>query len=459
MSSNPAISIGVTATDTASHVLQGVDKQIANTGHTVETTSSKIISKTDKMAASFKTNFTNIATSVAGLGAGIASFAASFGTLERAQNTADQANITYQKSLERLSKLQEGGKATTEQLALAQEQVRVNAEKLKTAQGDVTDTYMTFLANVPSQLISFGVAGSSIMKLLGLSHGVAGAGAQGQAVQTNVLSGALRFANVAAVQTSVGMRILQIAMGPVGWAILGVSTLVVLLSTNAFGLRDAFFNLGKQITAFLDVHFKPLADAMRWFYDNVLKPIGSFLGGEMPTDVKTTETSIASLDATVGAASQTTQAMLFDVNSSVTMLADNAVSQLNKIQSAYERFKAGYEDVRSIYDDDFIGLSSRRSSGGGKQMSNREITDHFNKITRGVPVRKAASGFDGFVTRPSLFLAGEAGPEHVKITPGGSNTPNVNITINTRDPDTSVNVNGRTFRARNHRVVNTPRYG
>ena len=48
---------------------------------------------------------------------------------------------------------------------------------------------------------------------------------------------------------------------------------------------------------------------------------------------------------------------------------------------------------------------------------------------------EAASGFDGMVNRPTLFMAGEAGSEHVKVTPkgqqsssgGGAITVNVNI--------------------------------
>lgn len=36
-----------------------------------------------------------------------------------------------------------------------------------------------------------------------------------------------------------------------------------------------------------------------------------------------------------------------------------------------------------------------------------------------IGVRFAANGFDGRVTRPTMFVAGEAGPEHVSVTPGG----------------------------------------
>ena len=46
---------------------------------------------------------------------------------------------------------------------------------------------------------------------------------------------------------------------------------------------------------------------------------------------------------------------------------------------------------------------------------------------------KAATGFDGMVNRPTMFLAGEAGPEQVSITPngggrsGGGNTLIINV--------------------------------
>ena len=35
-------------------------------------------------------------------------------------------------------------------------------------------------------------------------------------------------------------------------------------------------------------------------------------------------------------------------------------------------------------------------------------------------LKSAASGFEGLITRPTTFLTGEAGAEHVSITPVGS---------------------------------------
>lgn len=41
----------------------------------------------------------------------------------------------------------------------------------------------------------------------------------------------------------------------------------------------------------------------------------------------------------------------------------------------------------------------------------------------------AAGGFDGIVTRPTLFMAGEAGIEHVRVTPGGGSGGGVTVNV------------------------------
>ena len=51
---------------------------------------------------------------------------------------------------------------------------------------------------------------------------------------------------------------------------------------------------------------------------------------------------------------------------------------------------------------------------------------------RKVDAVRAARGFHGMVTRPTLFLAGEAGRERVDITPGGGGAAS-NVTFNIYD--------------------------
>jgi len=55
----------------------------------------------------------------------------------------------------------------------------------------------------------------------------------------------------------------------------------------------------------------------------------------------------------------------------------------------------------------------------------------FNEI---IPVKKAATGFDGIVNQPTMFMTGEAGPESVQVTPltpgMNQNGPQSNVTVN-----------------------------
>ena len=48
-----------------------------------------------------------------------------------------------------------------------------------------------------------------------------------------------------------------------------------------------------------------------------------------------------------------------------------------------------------------------------------------------IPLIKAATGFNGMINRPTTFLAGEAGPEQVSITPNGrSNNGGITVVVN-----------------------------
>lgn len=57
------------------------------------------------------------------------------------------------------------------------------------------------------------------------------------------------------------------------------------------------------------------------------------------------------------------------------------------------------------------------------------VTTHF--VREGTSVQQAQHGFHGTVTRPTLFLAGEAGRERVDISPGGGGHGGVTINIGT----------------------------
>lgn len=54
-------------------------------------------------------------------------------------------------------------------------------------------------------------------------------------------------------------------------------------------------------------------------------------------------------------------------------------------------------------------------------------------------ITPAANGFDGMVNKPTMFLAGEAGSEHVKVTPNGQSSGSGGITVNIQNMNGSDN--------------------
>tara|TARA_R110002153_G_scaffold214451_2_gene367082 strand:- start:1325 stop:2971 length:1647 start_codon:yes stop_codon:yes gene_type:complete len=54
---------------------------------------------------------------------------------------------------------------------------------------------------------------------------------------------------------------------------------------------------------------------------------------------------------------------------------------------------------------------------------------------------EAAQGFDGMITKPTMFLAGEKGSEHVKVTPHGQSSSSGGTTVNINISNMSGNAN------------------
>jgi len=303
MSSNPAIVIGVSAVDTASAVLDQVDKRVLETSQVIEQEGEKTISKTQQISDAFKENYTQIATGIAGLSAGIIGFSTSFSVLERSQLSADKANLTYQRSLDALNKLQASGTATSEQLAVAQEAVRIAGEKASLQQEHANEVYMNFLANVPLQFMSFATGAVSILHLLGIeqvgtaiktaamtaanyllgtSFGEAsassvvftgalasvGAAQAENSAETFVLTGALMgmaaSEDVATASTFTLAAAFDFLMAnPIVLVIAGIVTLVTLLIFNVGGLRDMFYSAGQAVADFMLNDLGPLSELLR----------------------------------------------------------------------------------------------------------------------------------------------------------------------------------------------------
>lgn len=71
-----------------------------------------------------------------------------------------------------------------------------------------------------------------------------------------------------------------------------------------------------------------------------------------------------------------------------------------------------------------IGFAMGRSMAQGIILG---LRSGLENLAAAVPIIPAQQGFSGIVTRPTLFLAGEAGPERVNIGPGGGAQGGVHI--------------------------------
>jgi hypothetical protein len=90
----------------------------------------------------------------------------------------------------------------------------------------------------------------------------------------------------------------------------------------------------------------------------------------------------------------------------------------------------------------FRNLSVRRKA---LELEEQERADQFEDSVEAdaMKLNKAAGGFEGMVGKPTMFLAGEAGAEHVSITPssrmnggfigGGGGNMNFNFTVQAID--------------------------
>lgn len=423
--SNPQVTIGVTAVDKAGAVLQSVDQKIAQTATNVDTASSKIVSRTSQMSAQVKQNFGQIATSAASLAAGITSFAFSFGTIEKAQASAMSQQITYEKSLQRLEKLQNSGKATAEQLATAELEVANNANKLKIAQDQVSESYTQFLAQIPSQMIAFGHGFSGMLQNI-----------SGKSIP-QLLSG-LKTLNLTMISTFV--------TSPWGIALIAGASLIAIFAFNVGGLRDRIFELGDAIMRFLYDHFRPLHDAIKWFIDNVAKPFAGFFSTSAPESIDTTSMAFETLNKTTLDLGSSMPTALMQVESAFGSLEAKGVQSANNILAAYERMKNGVSSsVTSIFDPGFRdGVFGRSGSGSAVNAARTVTLTNFRNPAGGVQLsaRVAQNGLDEFLPQDTVIFAHKG--EHAKITPAGQSSGgrggplHIHLDINGREFATAI---------------------
>ena len=137
---------------------------------------------------------------------------------------------------------------------------------------------------------------------------------------------------------------------------------------------------------------------------------------------------------------------------------DRAMNQMNALMDQYRTTGGIIEDTmpkfgqreqlwNEVYNKggdiknagaNIAAANARNASAGytmGGSAKSQSILEAYNAFKNGV---SAANGFDGMVNSPTMFLAGEAGSEHVTVTPNGQGGGS-NITINIQNMNGSDN--------------------
>ena len=240
--------------------LQSASGNIKRLGEEASTTASE----TQTTTRSFKD---------AALGMGLAASAGAalyfqFGDLQRsevkvreAEKNIDTARASLIGSQQALTNLIEEGITSGDDYERAQLRVsaaeaglQIATEKATFAQGDMNRAHLQFaLSTIPTVI---GAASSAKMALAGLGFSFKGAGAGA------VLGGGGIRAFGAAIKAT------MLAMGPIGWILIGIGGVLTAIATNAFGVRDAINEMGKALGDLLPF-LKPVLEFMGSFGDMV----------------------------------------------------------------------------------------------------------------------------------------------------------------------------------------------
>ncbi len=502
------VTLLIQADDRATQVLNKVQNDLNKVQDNITRGNEKISESTKKL----NTSTLHTISSFASFTAGATALYTSFSNLDKAQlrvasaqkeviaaqASALQAQLVYQRSVERFGETSERTSHALLRLKSSEEQLIIAQEKARLAQNDLSDTYLNFIVNLAPQTISLAIGLQGAFRAIGITSIT-------QLVPSiHAVGGALKGAFIT---------------NPVGIAIIGIASAVTLLATNTFGLGDKIITLGNIILGFIDKHLKPLGDAIRFVID-ALKPITDLFGSIFPASIESSNNAISRLESisidsfndieanllelstngsnqffnleeSVNKFSDTLNEKMLeasksikesslsidgnltnnikvidsignislDAASKITTLADTTAIAMKSMSSNIKRsadhiIEEGTKIKRSIEDISLALLKGGNISNIGKvRMSGvielgdgfitpggtivkGNLTSHTRVLNKDViegirsgritKVRasdyiEARNGFEGLVVRPTLFLAGEEGPEHVSILPSNNN--------------------------------------
>jgi hypothetical protein len=186
---------------------------------------------------------------------------------QQALNELVQKGVTYGLEYEIASR----------QIKEAEDELAIAKEKEEMAQGSLTEAYVNFGFSVIPAVqdvyagfteVKKAVTGDTWKYVSAIIQErfttQAASAAHTGSIGAMMAHKAATMASTLATQgLAFATKLLNIAMGPVGWVILGIGTGLALFATNAFGVRDAVNSMGKAIGDAFPA-MKPLLDGLAY---------------------------------------------------------------------------------------------------------------------------------------------------------------------------------------------------
>ncbi|GEM_PF-2640171 len=412
-------------------------------------------------ASKARTNYLDAARGIADVSASAFQLWQNFDDLEKvetriaeAEKRVDTARAGLLGAQEKLTKLVVSGTTSgTEyekaalRMSAAEKELSLAQERVQETQEDLSEAHTSFALSVAPASLSAVSGLTSVVQMFGKSqvlanfatalsgkiHAGAGAGALAQAAGTFK-------ATIATKGLTLATKLFHLAMGPVGLIILGVSTAIGLFATNAFGLRDSVNKMGEAIGNAIPI-LKPLLDTLAGIAETIFpqeeatKSLGDTTAGTLADMgleyAKLHEEETAWLQSsTAGQQDLMAQFKQLESDFSASSLgmvnigAESADKQAASFQMLESAAKGASATMAVSLDE--MGLRAERMADKVAKAVNKASAalrslslagPSSGKSVANISVKKAADGFSGIVAEPTMFLAGERGPEAVNISP------------------------------------------
>ena len=296
--------------------------------------------------------------------------------IEKAKKSQEDATRNLSIAEEALAKLVAEGTATqvdmeqaVSKVESAKQGLSIADERLQITQQDLTQGQLAFALSVMPTVQAAITGVQAAMGALRAIH-VASTIAQAAGIPVTVADVGAKSALAAATGAAAGatgglslaVRLFHIAMGPIGWLILGIGTFLALFATNAFGVRDAINAMGKAIGDAFPI-LRPLLDALaqlaNWIFPQTedaskdatvgISDDTDALIAKYKQNIDSSEQMEAGVTTAFSITSTESGASMDSLAKNVDKNADNIVSDANRIEKAMKMI-GGSKDIASATD-------------------------------------------------------------------------------------------------------------